>query len=94
MIRELGEHISHSCLIFLMTLGDVLLSLSADVLGTFIMQCFDIVLLSFCVSVFSPGVSSEHVDELRVFLLVCGLRRVKDPLYLVEVFSGKPSKLV
>lgn len=94
MIRELGEHISHSCLIFLMTLGDVLLSLFADVLGTFIMQCFDIVLLSFCVSGFSPGVSSEYVDELRVFLLVCGLRRVKDPLYLVEVFSGKPSKLV
>lgn len=52
------------------------------------------VLLSFCVSGFSPGVSSEYVDELRVFLLVCGLRRVKDPLYLVEVFSGKPSKLV
>ncbi|XP_035514530.1 glycosyltransferase 1 domain-containing protein 1 isoform X2 [Morone saxatilis] len=35
----------------------------------------------------SSGVSMEHVDELRVFLLVCGLRRVKDPLYLVEVFS-------
>ncbi|XP_044051680.1 glycosyltransferase 1 domain-containing protein 1 isoform X7 [Siniperca chuatsi] len=35
----------------------------------------------------SLGVSSEHVDELRVFLLVCGLRRVKDPLYLLEVFS-------
>ncbi|XP_038560664.1 glycosyltransferase 1 domain-containing protein 1 [Micropterus salmoides] len=35
----------------------------------------------------SSGVSSEHVDELSVFLLVCGLRRVKDPLYLVEVFS-------
>ncbi|KAF1388691.1 hypothetical protein PFLUV_G00065260 [Perca fluviatilis] len=35
----------------------------------------------------SSGVSREHVDELRVFLLVCGLRRVKDPLYLVEVFS-------
>ncbi|XP_051277653.1 glycosyltransferase 1 domain-containing protein 1 isoform X4 [Dicentrarchus labrax] len=35
----------------------------------------------------SSGVSTEHVDELRVFLLVCGLRRVKDPLYLVEVFS-------
>lgn len=35
----------------------------------------------------SSGVSSEYVDELRVFLLVCGLRRVKDPLYLVEVFS-------
>ncbi|KAG8012194.1 Glycosyltransferase 1 domain-containing protein 1, partial [Nibea albiflora] len=39
------------------------------------------------VSGFSPGVSSEHVDELHVFLLVCGLRGVKDPLYLVEGFS-------
>lgn len=35
----------------------------------------------------SSGVSSKHVDELHVFLLVCGLRRVKDPLYLIEVFS-------
>ncbi|TKS79040.1 Glycosyltransferase 1 domain-containing protein 1 [Collichthys lucidus] len=35
----------------------------------------------------SSGVSSEHVDELHVFLLVCGLRGVKDPLYLVEGFS-------
>lgn len=35
----------------------------------------------------SAGVSGEHVEELRVFLLVCGLRRVKDPLYVVEVFS-------
>ncbi|XP_020561788.1 glycosyltransferase 1 domain-containing protein 1 isoform X2 [Oryzias latipes] len=34
------------------------------------------------------GVESEHVDELRVFLLVCGLRTVKDPLYLVEAFSA------
>ncbi|NWS51376.1 GL1D1 protein, partial [Chunga burmeisteri] len=25
--------------------------------------------------------------SLRVFLLICGLRRVKDPLYLVDVFS-------
>ncbi|XP_029960470.1 glycosyltransferase 1 domain-containing protein 1 [Salarias fasciatus] len=36
----------------------------------------------------SSGVSSEGVDELHVFLLVCGLRRVKDPLYLAEVFSA------
>lgn len=71
-----------------MTFGDVLLSLSADVLGKFIMHCFDIVLLSFCVLGFAPGVRNERVDELHVFLLVCGLRRVKDPLYLVEVFSG------
>lgn len=35
----------------------------------------------------SSGISSEHVDDLRVFLLVCGLRKVKDPLFLVEVFS-------
>lgn len=73
-----------------MTLGDILLSLSADVLGMFIMQCFEIVALSFFVSGFSPGVTSEHMDKMRVFLLVCGLRRVKDPLYLVKVFSGIP----
>lgn len=35
----------------------------------------------------NSGVRTECVDELRVFLLVCGLRRVKDPLYLAEVFS-------
>ncbi|KAM7416291.1 hypothetical protein PAMA_018386 [Pampus argenteus] len=35
----------------------------------------------------SSGVSREDVDQLHVFLLVCGLRRVKDPLYLVDVFS-------
>uniref|UniRef100_UPI003AACAE1C glycosyltransferase 1 domain-containing protein 1 isoform X1 n=1 Tax=Centroberyx gerrardi TaxID=166262 RepID=UPI003AACAE1C len=35
----------------------------------------------------NSGVRSEDVDELHVFLLICGLRRVKDPLYLVEVFS-------
>lgn len=35
----------------------------------------------------SSGVHSDHVEDLRVFLLVCGLRRVKDPLYLVEDFS-------
>ena len=75
-----------------MTLGDVLLSLYADVLGMFIMQCFDIVALSFFVSGASPGVSDKHADELRVFLLVCGLRRVKDPLHLVKVFSGKPCR--
>ncbi|KAA0713790.1 Glycosyltransferase 1 domain-containing protein 1 [Triplophysa tibetana] len=32
-------------------------------------------------------VSTEKVEDLRVFLLVCGLRRVKDPLYLLEAFS-------
>ncbi|XP_069380215.1 glycosyltransferase 1 domain-containing protein 1 isoform X1 [Paralichthys olivaceus] len=44
---------------------------------------------TFCWTEFlrSSGVSTEHLDELRVFLLVCGLRRVKDPLYLVKVFS-------
>ncbi|KAK2837576.1 hypothetical protein Q5P01_014788 [Channa striata] len=44
---------------------------------------------NFCWTEFlrSSGVKREHVDELRVFLLVCGLRRVKDPLYVVKVFS-------
>lgn len=28
-------------------------------------------------------------QDLRVLLLVCGLRRVKDPLYLLEAFSGE-----
>nr|XP_009665099.1 PREDICTED: glycosyltransferase 1 domain-containing protein 1 [Struthio camelus australis] len=27
------------------------------------------------------------VDNLHIFLLICGLRRIKDPLYLVDVFS-------
>ncbi|KAJ8285842.1 hypothetical protein GJAV_G00031560 [Gymnothorax javanicus] len=35
----------------------------------------------------STGVNSAGVEGLHVFLLVCGLRRVKDPLYLVEAFS-------
>ncbi|XP_057213471.1 glycosyltransferase 1 domain-containing protein 1 isoform X2 [Triplophysa rosa] len=35
----------------------------------------------------STGVCTEKVEDLRVFLLVCGLRRVKDPLYLLEAFS-------
>ncbi|KAG7480658.1 hypothetical protein MATL_G00058570 [Megalops atlanticus] len=35
----------------------------------------------------STGVSAAGEDDLHVFLLVCGLRRVKDPLYLVEAFS-------
>lgn len=90
LIRELCEHISHCCLIFLVTLGDVLLSLSADVLGMFIMQRFDIVSLSVFVFGFTPGVSSDHANKVHVFLLVCGLRRVKDPMYLVEAFSGRP----
>ncbi|KAM4615957.1 glycosyltransferase 1 domain-containing protein 1 isoform 2-T2 [Polymixia lowei] len=44
---------------------------------------------NFCWSEFlkSSGVCREDVGEMRVFLLVCGLRKVKDPLYLVEVFS-------
>ncbi|XP_018587255.2 glycosyltransferase 1 domain-containing protein 1 [Scleropages formosus] len=42
----------------------------------------------FCWSDFlrSAGVRDAG-EDLRVFLLVCGLRRVKDPLYLVEAFS-------
>ncbi|XP_061586744.1 glycosyltransferase 1 domain-containing protein 1 [Cololabis saira] len=44
---------------------------------------------NFCWTEFlrSSGVKSQHVDDLRVFLLVCGLRKVKDPLYLVKAFS-------
>ncbi|XP_070991884.1 glycosyltransferase 1 domain-containing protein 1 isoform X2 [Oncorhynchus clarkii lewisi] len=43
----------------------------------------------FCWSEFlrRSGVSGEDVEDLHVFLLVCGLRRVKDPLYLLEAFS-------
>uniref|UniRef100_A0A672TEB9 Glycosyltransferase 1 domain containing 1 n=1 Tax=Sinocyclocheilus grahami TaxID=75366 RepID=A0A672TEB9_SINGR len=33
------------------------------------------------------GVRTKQEENLRVFLLVCGLRRVKDPLYLLEVFA-------
>ncbi|XP_030641747.1 glycosyltransferase 1 domain-containing protein 1 [Chanos chanos] len=35
----------------------------------------------------SSGVHGQHIEDLRVFLLVCGLRRVKDPLYLLRAFS-------
>ncbi|XP_031298344.1 glycosyltransferase 1 domain-containing protein 1 isoform X6 [Camelus dromedarius] len=30
---------------------------------------------------------NQSADHLHVFLLICGLRRVKDPLYLVDAFS-------
>uniref|UniRef100_H0XGH7 Glycosyltransferase 1 domain containing 1 n=1 Tax=Otolemur garnettii TaxID=30611 RepID=H0XGH7_OTOGA len=30
---------------------------------------------------------NQSADNLHVFLLVCGLRQVKDPLYLVDAFS-------
>ncbi|TTQ23528.1 Glycosyltransferase 1 domain-containing protein 1 [Bagarius yarrelli] len=33
------------------------------------------------------GVCTDQLDDLRVFLLVCGLRKVKDPLYLLNTFS-------
>ncbi|KAL7884026.1 hypothetical protein AOLI_G00067960 [Acnodon oligacanthus] len=33
------------------------------------------------------GVCVNAVEDLRVFLLVCGLRKVKDPLYLLKAFS-------
>ncbi|KAL6456339.1 hypothetical protein MHYP_G00348820 [Metynnis hypsauchen] len=33
------------------------------------------------------GVCVNTVEDLRVFLLVCGLRKVKDPLYLLKAFS-------
>nr|XP_048678238.1 glycosyltransferase 1 domain-containing protein 1 isoform X2 [Caretta caretta] len=29
----------------------------------------------------------QDTENVRLFLLICGLRRVKDPLYLVDVFS-------
>ncbi|XP_072538630.1 glycosyltransferase 1 domain-containing protein 1 [Salminus brasiliensis] len=35
----------------------------------------------------SSGVCATRVEDLHVFLLVCGLRRVKDPLYLLNAFS-------
>lgn len=35
----------------------------------------------------SSGVEAECIEDLSVFLLVCGLRRVKDPLYLLSAFS-------
>lgn len=30
----------------------------------------------------------QNADNLYVFLVICGLRPVKDPLYLVDAFSG------
>uniref|UniRef100_A0A8C6Y7I1 Glycosyltransferase 1 domain containing 1 n=1 Tax=Naja naja TaxID=35670 RepID=A0A8C6Y7I1_NAJNA len=33
--------------------------------------------------------SSPDDQSLYIFLLICGLRRVKDPLYLLDVFSGQ-----
>ncbi|XP_073675894.1 glycosyltransferase 1 domain-containing protein 1 [Garra rufa] len=35
----------------------------------------------------STGVHTKQVENLHVFLLVCGVRRVKDPLYLLEAFE-------
>lgn len=35
----------------------------------------------------TSGVRVDRVDDLHVFLLVCGLRKVKDPLYLLKAFS-------
>ncbi|XP_053480050.1 glycosyltransferase 1 domain-containing protein 1 isoform X6 [Ictalurus furcatus] len=35
----------------------------------------------------TSGVRLDRVDDLHVFLLVCGLRKVKDPLYLLKAFS-------
>ncbi|XP_039105504.1 glycosyltransferase 1 domain-containing protein 1 isoform X3 [Hyaena hyaena] len=31
---------------------------------------------------------NQSADNLHIFLLVCGLRQVKDPLYLVDAFSA------
>ncbi|KAI5622157.1 glycosyltransferase 1 domain-containing protein 1, partial [Silurus asotus] len=35
----------------------------------------------------TSGVCVDRVDDLHVFLLVCGLRKVKDPLFLLNAFS-------
>lgn len=39
-----------------------------------------------------PELSVAEIDRstgrLHVFLLICGLRHVKDPLYLVDAFAG------
>uniref|UniRef100_UPI00398E6826 glycosyltransferase 1 domain-containing protein 1 isoform X1 n=1 Tax=Pristiophorus japonicus TaxID=55135 RepID=UPI00398E6826 len=35
----------------------------------------------------NSGIQCENIDPY-IFLLVCGLRRVKDPLYLVDAFSA------
>ncbi|NXD63125.1 GL1D1 protein, partial [Eolophus roseicapillus] len=39
-------------------------------------------------NLFVAGIPTD-TGSLHVFLLICGLRRVKDPLYLVDVFSGR-----
>lgn len=51
---------------------------------------WDVTLLLYKVSVVfvSVGVIEDRVDDLHVFLLVCGIRRVKDPLYLLDAFSS------
>ena len=36
---------------------------------------------------------NQSADNLHVFLLICGLRQVKDPLYLVDAFSGMCSRV-
>lgn len=46
MIRQFCKDISHSCLIFFMTLCDVLLSLFLNVVAMFIMHWFDILALT------------------------------------------------
>ena len=33
----------------------------------------------------------QSADNLYIFLIICGLRPVKDPLYLVDAFSGRSS---
>ncbi|KAI4557275.1 hypothetical protein MJT46_013954 [Ovis ammon polii x Ovis aries] len=37
--------------------------------------------------VFEFSEINQSADNLHVFLLICGLRQVKDPLYLVDAFS-------
>uniref|UniRef100_A0A671Q8Q5 Glycosyltransferase 1 domain-containing protein 1-like n=1 Tax=Sinocyclocheilus anshuiensis TaxID=1608454 RepID=A0A671Q8Q5_9TELE len=67
---------------FLYTCSRVFLQLLALLTLLTSIQCLNVTLLS-CVL----GVCTKKVGNLRVFLLVCGLRRVKDPLYLLEPFA-------
>ncbi|XP_005987249.1 glycosyltransferase 1 domain-containing protein 1 isoform X1 [Latimeria chalumnae] len=35
----------------------------------------------------SSGIYQENTDDVHLFLMACGLRQVKDPLFLVDAFS-------
>ncbi|KAG8597470.1 hypothetical protein GDO81_002290 [Engystomops pustulosus] len=46
--------------------------------------------VSFDIDTFLQNSGMMHIAA-HIFLLICGLRRVKDPLYLVEAFAGGSS---